>query len=82
MLTLNKIVVESFKTRIINQITHLIIGLEILEAIFLGDVKNMFNGESDVMISFGDVVDCDEGEFGILSGDDLVVRSVKISQCE
>ena len=26
------------------------------------------------MISFGDVVDCDEGEFGILSGDDLVVR--------
>ena len=30
-----------------------------------------------VMVTFGDVVDCDEGQFGILSGDDLVARLAK-----
>ena len=75
MLTLNGIVVESFEKH----------GLSTKSlpphhwarntgSNFSGDVKNTFNAESDVMISFGDVVDCDEGEFGILSGDDLVVR--------
>ena len=75
MLTLNKIVVDSFQKH----------GLSTKSlpphqwakntgSNFSGDVKNTFNGESDVLISFGDVVDCDEGEFGILSGDDLVVR--------
>ena len=75
MLTLNNIVLESFEKH----------GLSTKSlpphhwarntgSNFSGDVKNTFKTESDVMISFGDVVDCDEGEFGILSGDDLVVR--------
>ena len=41
---------------------------------FTGEIKNNFTITEDVAITFGDVVDCDEGEFGILSGDDLVVR--------
>ena len=75
MLTLNKIVVDSFQKH----------GLSTKSlpphqwakntgSNFSGDVKFMFNSDFDVMISFGDVVDCDVGEFGILSGDDLVVR--------
>ena len=43
---------------------------------FTGDVANLFSGQSNnVYVTFGDVVDCDGDEkFGILSGDDLVVR--------
>lgn len=43
---------------------------------FIGDITNLFSGQSDnVYVTFGDVVDCDGDEkFGILSGDDLVVR--------
>lgn len=43
---------------------------------FVGDVANLFSGQSDnVYVTFGDVVDCDgDKKFGILSGDDLVVR--------
>lgn len=41
---------------------------------FEGDITQLFPQNSLVGITFGDVVDCDEGVFGILSGDDLVVR--------
>ena len=41
---------------------------------FDGEITENFNAEEDVIITFGDVVDCDEKEFGILSGDDIVVR--------
>ena len=75
MLTLNKIVVESFEKH----------GLSTKSfpphqwakntgSNFSGDVKSIFNSNTEVIISFGDVVDCDKREFGILSGDDLVVR--------
>ena len=75
MLTLNKIVVESFHRH----------GLSTKSSPphewarntgsnFSGDIATTFKSDSDVIISFGDVVDCDDGEFGILSGDDLVVR--------
>ena len=41
---------------------------------FSGDILGNFTITEEVPITFGDVVDCDNGEFGILSGDDLVVR--------
>ena len=43
---------------------------------FVGDVADIFSVQSDnVYVTFGDVVDCDgDKKFGILSGDDLVVR--------
>lgn len=43
---------------------------------FDGDIKNIFSDFQDsICVTFGDVVDCDgEKQFGILSGDDLVVR--------
>ncbi len=46
---------------------------------FDGDVRKTFSDYQDsICITFGDVVDCDgEKEFGILSGDDLVVRLCK-----
>ena len=46
---------------------------------FDGDVTKTFSDyQNSICITFGDVVDCDgEREFGILSGDDLVVRLCK-----
>ena len=75
MLTLNKIIVKSFeKYGLTTKSLPPHEWARNTGSNFSGNVKNTFKAESDVMISFGDVVDCDEGEFGILSGDDLVVR--------
>ena len=75
MLTLNNIIVESFQKHGIS--TKSLPPHEWAKntgSNFSGDVGSIFDSNSEVAISFGDVVDCDKGEFGILSGDDLVVR--------
>lgn len=75
MLTLNKIIVESFQKHGLSTTSlppHK--WAKNTGSNFSGDIKSIFKSNSNVMISFGDVVECDVGEFGILSGDDLVVR--------
>ena len=75
MLTLNQIVLDAFSKK----------GIDAYKlpphewarntgSNFEGDINKLFSQNSLVGITFGDVVDCDEGVFGILSGDDLVVR--------
>ena len=42
---------------------------------FIGDLTEFESSKADVVVTFGDVVDCKEPKkFGILSGDDLVKR--------
>ena len=75
MLTLNQIILDSFNKHDISTKSlppHK--WARNTGSNFSGNVKEIFSSDADVMISFGDVVDCDQGEFGILSGDDLVVR--------
>lgn len=75
MLTLNKLIIDAFEN----------IGVTSKSlpphqwarntgSSFAGEIKNNFTVAEDVAITYGDVVDCDDREFGILSGDDLVVR--------
>ena len=51
---------------------------------FEGNLSKFENSNADVIITFGDVVDCSAPEmFGILSGDDLVKRlSIEINDVE
>ena len=75
MLTLNQIVLDAFAKRGIS--THKLPPHEWARntgSNFHGNITQLFNNNNSVEITFGDVVDCDEGSFGILSGDDLVVR--------
>lgn len=75
MLTLNQIVLDAFAKRGIS--THKLPPHEWARntgSNFNGNITQLFNNNNSVEITFGDVVDCDEGSFGILSGDDLVVR--------
>lgn len=75
MLSLNKIVLDAFSKRDIA--TTKLPPHEWARntgSNFDGNIAKLFNYNNSVMITFGDVVDCDEGVFGILSGDDLVVR--------
>jgi isopentenyl phosphate kinase len=75
MLTLNQIVLDAFAKRDIT--THKLPPHEWARntgSNFDGDVTQLFADNNSVKITFGDVVDCEEGIFGILSGDDLVVR--------
>tara|TARA_B100000683_G_scaffold43955_1_gene39702 strand:- start:14605 stop:15462 length:858 start_codon:yes stop_codon:yes gene_type:complete len=75
MLTLNSIIVEAFSKQGVSSITlppHK--WAKNTGSNFHGEILETFTTDKDVAITFGDVVDCDEGEFGILSGDDLVVR--------
>ena len=77
MLTLNRIVLESLQK----------LGLKVSTkpphqwakntgSSFDGDIKNIFSDyQESICTTFGDVVNCDgDKKFGILSGDDLVVR--------
>jgi isopentenyl phosphate kinase len=75
MLTLNKIVLDAFSKRGIA--TTKLPPHEWARntgSNFDGNITKLFNNNKSVEITFGDIVDCDEGVFGILSGDDLVVR--------
>ena len=75
MLTLNQIVLDAFSKRDIA--TTKLPPHEWARntgSNFDGNVAKLFNNNNSVAITFGDIVDCDEGVFGILSGDDLVVR--------
>ena len=77
MLTLNQIVLDAFAKRGIS--THKLPPHEWARntgSNFHGNITQLFNNNNSVEITFGDVVDCDEGSFGILSGDDLVVRNI------
>tara|TARA_Y100000768_G_scaffold181801_1_gene136165 strand:+ start:4299 stop:5171 length:873 start_codon:yes stop_codon:yes gene_type:complete len=75
MLTLNQIVLDAFAKRGIS--THKLPPHKWARntgSNFDGDITKLFADDNSVKITFGDVVDCEEGIFGILSGDDLVVR--------
>ena len=76
MLTLNEIIVKAFEKRGVQTIVrppHL--WARNTGSNFSGDIlANLGHDDSRVAITFGDVVNCDNGKFGILSGDDLVVR--------
>ena len=75
MLTLNKIVCEEFAKQDISTKSmppHQ--WAKNTGSSFEGEITENFSTELDVIVTFGDVVDCDEKEFGILSGDDIVVR--------
>ena len=75
MLTLNQIVLDAFSKSGID--TYKCPPHEWARntgSDFEGDITQLFPQNNLVGITFGDVVDCDEGVFGILSGDDLVVR--------
>ena len=75
MLTLNKIVCEVFaKQGISTKSLPPHQWAKNTGSSFDGEITENFTAEEDVIITFGDVVDCDEKEFGILSGDDIVVR--------
>ena len=75
MLTLNSIIKSAFARRGISTTSlppHL--WAKNTGSNFDGDIATTFASTESVPITFGDVVDCDIGSFGILSGDDLVVR--------
>ncbi len=76
MLTLNQLITEAFEKKQIRTIVkppHK--WAKNTGSNFEGNILKNFNAkDSEVVITFGDVVDCDIGDFGILSGDDLVVR--------
>lgn len=75
MLTLNSIVCDAFTKRGIS--TRSLPPHQWAKntgSNFSGEISKRFAAAEDVIVTFGDVVDCDIGEFGILSGDDLVVR--------
>ena len=76
MLTLNSLIVEAFDKKGIKTLVKPPHQWAInTGSSFLGNISEQFHVvDSDVLITFGDVVNCDVGEFGILSGDDLVVR--------
>ena len=75
MLTLNSIIKNSFSEKGISTISHPPHKwVRNTGSNFSGNIVDLFDSSNEVVITFGDVVDCDVGEFGILSGDDLVVR--------
>ena len=75
MLTLNSIIKKSFAKKGISTISHPPHKwVRNTGSSFSGNIVERFGSGKEVAITFGDVVDCDVGEFGILSGDDLVVR--------
>ena len=75
MLTLNSIIKKSFVKKGISTISHPPHKwVRNTGSNFSGNIVDRFNAVNEVAITFGDVVDCDVGKFGILSGDDLVVR--------
>ena len=75
MLTLNSIIKKSFAVKGISTISHPPHKwVRNTGSNFSGNIVDRFDSSKEVVITFGDVVDCDVGGFGILSGDDLVVR--------
>jgi isopentenyl phosphate kinase len=77
MLELNKIVIDNLNKFGINSISHPpSLWANGLGPEFKGDINRFKENNSDTIhVTFGDVVDInDKREFGILSGDDLMVR--------